>query len=102
MLLELNAKAVRYTQAGRSGQRFPFHLNDVDRNREKVESHFAEAVVASVFSIKPDKERGQGPYPTAQSIRTIDQDNRSGQSIRTIDQDNQSVHGQSRGENAIF
>lgn len=58
---ELNRKAVPFAEAIQYGDRFPFHLNYVDRTREFVASHFGEAMAAELFEAHVDDSKWQGP-----------------------------------------
>lgn len=62
LLEELNHEPVPFEEAVRYGDRFPFHLNYVDRTREFVASHFGEPMAATLFETEYQGSAWQGPF----------------------------------------
>lgn len=59
---ELNAKSVPFTDAPRHGDRFPYHLNYVERTHEFVGSHFGPDMAEALFALSPSGDLWRGPY----------------------------------------
>lgn len=57
----LNRDEVRFDQAPNFGERFPYHLNYVERSQEEVAGHFGKLLAEAVFQLRPDKKIWQGP-----------------------------------------
>ena len=57
----LNRDEVRFDQAPNFGERFPYHLNYVERSQEEVAGHFGKLLAEAVFQLRPNKKIGQGP-----------------------------------------
>ena len=60
-LAELNAQQVPFSDSPRHGDRFPYHLNYVEREADIVASHFGASMAREVFSLAPG-ESWQGPF----------------------------------------
>ena len=54
-LNELNNNNVSFSEGMKHGDRFPFHVNYVERTEEFVASHFSKAMASEIFAI---------PFPT--------------------------------------
>jgi hypothetical protein len=59
----LNRTRVRFDQAPEHGDRFPFHVNYVERTEDFVASHFGAELARSVFALAPSEE-WRGPFPS--------------------------------------
>lgn len=57
----LTENRVRFDQAPNYGERFPYHLNYVERTQEEVAGHFGEEMAQVIFRLQPHKARWQGP-----------------------------------------
>lgn len=57
----LKRAGVRFDQAPEYGDRFPFHVNYVERTEEFVASHFGAAMAQRVFALAPSAE-WRGPF----------------------------------------
>jgi hypothetical protein len=57
----LNRARVRLDQAPEHGDRFPFHVNYVERTEDFVASHFGAEMAARVFALAPSEE-WRGPF----------------------------------------
>lgn len=58
----LNRQSVPFDEAIRHGDRFPFHLNYVDRTHDFVVSHFGETMARNIFEAEVSDRRWQGPW----------------------------------------
>lgn len=67
----LNQEGIRFDEAVQFGDRFPFHLNYVDRTREFVVSHFGEPMAQEIFRMPVDKTRWQGPLTSPYGAHLI-------------------------------
>ncbi|MEQ9143162.1 MAG: peptidylprolyl isomerase [Parvibaculaceae bacterium] len=61
-LARLNADEVPFSAAPGQGERFPFHVNYVERTPEFVASHFGAAMAEAVFGLPPDETAWKGVY----------------------------------------
>ena len=61
-LVELNSKAAPFTDAPSHGDRFPYHVNYVERSPDYVTSHFGPDLTKAVFTIDPGPDVWHGPY----------------------------------------
>jgi len=61
---ELNRRQVSFSGATAFGDRFPYHVNYVERRRDEVESHFGQAAAEQIFALAPDAGTWQGPLPS--------------------------------------
>jgi len=61
MLAKLNDEKIPFTKAGQYGDRFPYHLNYVERARASVVSHFGEEAAKAIFSVTPSDAIWYGP-----------------------------------------
>jgi parvulin-like peptidyl-prolyl isomerase len=61
-LARLRSGAVRFEDATRHGDRFPYHANYVDETRELIRSHFGESFASQVFSEAAETDAWSGPF----------------------------------------
>ncbi len=61
-LAELNGQGVEFADAPRHGDRFPYHLNYVERTPDFVASHFGAPMSEALFDLPPDDRRWMGPF----------------------------------------
>jgi len=61
-LSQLNDAQVSFSQAPGHGDRFPFHLNYVERTPEFVASHFGREMADAVFALPVDDETWKGVF----------------------------------------
>jgi hypothetical protein len=59
---ELNAHQVSFSQGIKHGERFPYHVNYVERTPAFVASHFGEPLAAKVFDTALVSGQWRGPY----------------------------------------
>ena len=64
---ELNLKKVSFSEGLQHGDRFPYHVNYVERTPDFVASHFGQSMADNVFSIpvsssSPDSQQWKGPF----------------------------------------
>ena len=58
----LNAAAVPFADAPKHGDRFPYHVNYVERTPDYVASHFGAEMAEAVFALAASDKVGHGPY----------------------------------------
>lgn len=61
-LSQLNEDQISFSQAPGQGDRFPFHLNYVERTPAFVASHFGREMAAAVFALPADSETWKGVF----------------------------------------
>ncbi|MEX2525799.1 MAG: peptidylprolyl isomerase [Gammaproteobacteria bacterium] len=61
-LLHLNHERVSFQQAPAHGDRFPYHLNYVNRGPQAVADHFGADMQQRLFEMEPDPDQWRGPY----------------------------------------
>ena len=69
-LKELNKNKVLFSEGINHGNRFPYHVNYVERTPDFVASHFGKAMAKDVFAISftndsPDEPKWQGPFASS-------------------------------------
>lgn len=62
MLDTLNTTGVPFAGATQYGDRFPYHVNYVERAPDFVASHFGPEMAGQVFDLPPDSTSWLGPY----------------------------------------
>jgi parvulin-like peptidyl-prolyl isomerase len=70
-LERLNANGVPFANAPRHGDRFPYHVNYVERTPDFVASHFGPAIARAVFNLKADDRLWRGPYRSPYGIHLV-------------------------------
>ncbi|TDI62079.1 MAG: peptidyl-prolyl cis-trans isomerase [Alphaproteobacteria bacterium] len=70
-LVELNTNNVVFSDAVRHGERFPYHVNYVERTPDYVASHFGRAMAASVFESEADATTWRGPYQSPYGVHLV-------------------------------
>jgi hypothetical protein len=58
---ELNSRGVAFSEAPKHGDRFPYHVNYVEKSPDLVASHFGVPMAKTLFEIKPNKHHWHGP-----------------------------------------
>ena len=61
-LAKLNRQRVSFSEAVGRGDRFPFHLNYVERVPDFVGAHFGQSMAKGVFELAPDEHSWRGPF----------------------------------------
>lgn len=61
-IVVLNTGNVPFSEAIEYGDRFPFHLNYVERGSEEVAAHFGPGMAGQVFELSASVNRWAGPY----------------------------------------
>lgn len=61
-LASLNRQRIPFSRAAGRGDRFPFHLNYVERTRDFVRAHFGISMAESIFELDPDERTWRGPF----------------------------------------
>lgn len=72
-LAELNENAVPFADAPKHGDRFPFHVNYVDREKSFVASHFGSDLADQVFALAPHAEAPiwAGPFRSEYGVHLV-------------------------------
>ena len=70
-LIELNTKNVIFSDAVGHGERFPYHVNYVERTPDYIASHFGGAMAALVFEGDADGSTWQGPYQSPYGVHLV-------------------------------
>lgn len=68
---ELNQQAVPLAAATRHGDRFPYHVNYVERTLGFVASHFGEAMAKQLFAKPADAKRWLGPFESEHGFHAV-------------------------------
>jgi hypothetical protein len=61
-LASLRSGAVRFDEATRHGDRFPYYANYVDETRELIRNHFGDGFATDVFSEAAGTDTWSGPF----------------------------------------
>lgn len=61
VLDQLVSRNVRFDQAPRFGERFPYQLNYVEKTEEEVAGHFGKASSREIFQLPMEPDKWQGP-----------------------------------------
>jgi hypothetical protein len=61
-LARLNAEGALFSEAPRHGDRFPYHVNYVERTPDYVRSHFGAPLAEAIFALEPDEGTWRGPF----------------------------------------
>ncbi len=64
-LIELNHRQVPFTGATGFGERFPYHVNYVERTHDDVAGHIGPAMTDALFKLEPDSANWQGVYSSS-------------------------------------
>jgi hypothetical protein len=70
-LERLNGDGVHFADAPRHGDRFPYHVNYVERTPDFVASHFGPAMARDVFKLKADDRVWRGPFRSPYGIHLV-------------------------------
>ena len=62
LLDRLNAQGVTLEQASQYGDRFPYHVNYVEKTLEQVTDHFGMAMARQLFSLPVNRQQWQGGF----------------------------------------
>jgi len=68
---ELNQRQVSFAEGIKHGERFPYHVNYVERTPAFVASHFGESLAAKVFDAALISDQWRGPYQSAYGSHVI-------------------------------
>jgi hypothetical protein len=61
-LQDLNKNRTPFAEAIQHGDRFPFHVNYVERTPDFVASHFSETMSEQIFTLPPAPDNGEGVW----------------------------------------
>ncbi len=70
-LLTLNETNAAFADSVNHGDRFPFHVNYVERTPEFVASHFGGSFSDTVFSLAPDDAQWYGPFESTYGVHLV-------------------------------
>ena len=70
-LVELNRKAVPFSDAPKHGDRFLYHVNYVERTPEYVASHFGPEMAKAVFALEPNDFTWRGPFESPYGVHLV-------------------------------
>ena len=68
---ELNQQGAPLAAATRHGDRFPYHVNYVERTPEFVSSHFGEAMAKQLFAELAEAGRWRGPFESDYGFHVV-------------------------------
>lgn len=85
-LQELNTKQIPFEKSPQYGDRFPYHVNYVERGAQFVASHFGAAMSASLFEVPADKIQWQGPFESPYGFHLVLLTNRADGFFPTLDE----------------
>ncbi|NIB44923.1 peptidyl-prolyl cis-trans isomerase [Pseudomaricurvus alkylphenolicus] len=74
MLKQLHEEKVNFSESMRFGDRFPFHVNYVERTPEFVASHFGQSFADEVFDLalpEQDGSRWVGPFSSQYGLHLV-------------------------------
>lgn len=91
LLNTLNNDKVPASESGRFGERFPYFLNYVDRERSFVASHFGESMAEQLFSMGADEQVWSGPMRSEHGIHLVLVLKRSPASVPNFDEIREAV-----------
>jgi hypothetical protein len=70
-LSELNRNATPFGDAPRHGDRFPYHVNYVERTPDFVSSHFGAAMAKALFELEPNDLVWRGPFDSPYGVHLV-------------------------------
>jgi len=70
-LRELKENNVPFSQGSRYGERFPYHVNYVERTPDFIVSHFGQSLSDQVFALKTIGDIWQGPFESEYGVHLI-------------------------------
>ena len=70
-LKELNGDVVPFSASVSHGDRFPYHVNYVERVPDYVGSHFGNEMARMLFTLNPDRKYWYGPYESQYGFHLV-------------------------------
>ena len=70
-LAELNRESVPFSAAPQHGDRFPYFVNYVERDRDFVASHFGVEMAEGVFVLEPSDAIWHGPFRSQYGLHLV-------------------------------
>lgn len=61
-LKDLNKKNVNFSDGFKSGDRFPYHVNYVEKDQAIIASHFGVSMAKNLFQVPVNEDSWQGPF----------------------------------------
>ncbi len=71
LLKELHDRQVSFSQAIGYGDRFPFHVNYVERTPDFIASHFGQSFADEVFALDDDPVLWYGPFQSSYGLHLV-------------------------------
>lgn len=70
-LAELNARDARFSDAPKHGDRFPYHVNYVERTPDFVASHFGAPMARRLFALEASDTKWRGPFESVYGYHLV-------------------------------
>ena len=70
-LLELNRDGALFVDAPQHGDRFPYHVNYVERTPDYVASHFGVPMAKTLFEMQPNDLIWRGPFDSRYGVHLV-------------------------------
>jgi len=70
-LLELNRDGALFVDAPQHGDRFPYHVNYVERTPDYVASHFGVPMAKALFELEPNDLVWRGPFDSPYGVHLV-------------------------------
>jgi len=70
-LLTLNENKTPFEESVEHGDRFPFHLNYVERTPDSIRAHFGEPMLEAIFALEPSPDVWSGPYESSYGFHLV-------------------------------
>ncbi|MGB5696710.1 MAG: peptidylprolyl isomerase [Polyangiales bacterium] len=70
-LAELNRRGVSFADAPQHGDRFPYHVNYVERTPDYVASHFGVPMAKALFELEPNDWVWRGPFDSPYGVHLV-------------------------------
>jgi len=85
-LQEMNTNQVPFENSPQHGDRFPYHVNYVERGAQFVASHFGAAMSKTLFEMPADGVQWQGPFESPYGFHLVLLTNRADGFFPTMDE----------------
>lgn len=71
MLAQLRHNRVPFSEAGNYGERFPYHTNYVERDRDYVAAQFGNSMTDAIFALDPKTDDWFGPFQSPYGFHLV-------------------------------
>jgi len=68
---ELSAEGVSFSEAGKHGEHFPYHLNYVDRTPDYIASHFGQPMADAILQQEASTTTWLGPFKSEHGMHLV-------------------------------